>query len=87
VFKQPPALFLSSESTEVERHSIILLIMALSSAAFNNKVELTAVTSTPHEHIELKWNVQNFKALLERALVKGTTVASLPFKLVKSKIG
>jgi len=56
--------------------------MALSSAAFNNKVELTAVTATPHEHVELKWSV-----LLERALVKGTTVASLSFKLVKSKIG
>jgi len=51
-----------------------------------NKVELSAVTSAPHEHVALKWNVKNFKTLVESAAVPMNTdsvvVASLPFKLV-----
>jgi len=60
--------------------------MASSSTTFS-KVELSAVTSTPHEQIALNWNVKNFKALVQSASppVDGnavTTVALLPFKLV-----
>jgi len=53
-----------------------------------NKVELSAVTSTLHEHVALNWTVNNFKTLIESApaaaLNEGSVVvvASLPFKLV-----
>jgi len=53
-----------------------------------NKVELTAVTSTPHEHVSLNWNVKNFKAIVLSASPtldgNAVAVASLPFKLVST---
>jgi len=46
-------------------------------------VELSAVTSNPHEHVVLNWQVKNFKKLVDRALDKDEhTVATLPFSLV-----
>jgi len=46
-------------------------------------VELSAVTSFPHEHVSFNWNVKNFKKLVDRALDKDEEdVATLPFKLV-----
>jgi len=51
-----------------------------------NQVELTVVTSTPHEHVALNRDVKNFKALVQSASPpldgNAVVVASLPFKLV-----
>jgi len=53
-----------------------------------NKVELSAVTCTLHEHVALKWDVKNFKALVQSAspTLDGNPIliASLPFKLVSA---
>jgi len=59
-----------------------------SNAGAVSKVELSAVTSTPHEQVTFDWRVENFKGLVESALAKGKTnedaqravvVARLPF--------
>jgi len=54
------------------------------STAFN-EVELSAVTSMPHEHVAFNWNVRNFKKLVDSAIDKEEAVlAKLPFNLVIS---
>jgi len=62
-----------------------ILIMA-SHPDVPNKVEVTAVTTTPHEHVTLNWTVKNFKTLVQSASPtldgNDVVVASLPFKLV-----
>jgi len=59
--------------------------MAKCPSAFN-KVELSAVSSSPHQHVAFNWNVQNFKALLDTAIVYCEEydgyIASFPFALV-----
>jgi len=56
-------------------------------AASSNKVELSAVSSIPQEHVEFNWNVQNFQAVVNTAVEKGEKViAKLSFNLVNTKI-
>jgi len=60
--------------------------MASASTAFT-KVEQSAVTSTPHEHVEFNWTVQNFRALVQIATASdndddNVIIATLPFNLV-----
>jgi len=60
-------------------------MMAFSTAS-NRRVEMTAVTSTPHEHMAFNWNVKNFKALVDSAIDKDEEeVAKLSFTLVSTK--
>jgi len=54
-------------------------------AAFSayNKVELSAVSSTSQEHVELNWTLKNFDALVLATIDRNDDiVASLPFDLV-----